>query len=174
MREFRVRAAGADDAATLHRFMRGLSVFERYDALFAVTPEYVLEQGFRREPPAFHALLAERPNGEPVGMLVWYLLPFAFRARPTLYVKELYVDESARGEGAGEALMRRAAQLAVEHGCAIVKWQVADWNDGASRFYERLGARPDREWVDYVLGEDAMRALARGEDAGASRDTDSR
>lgn len=162
MAPFTVRAATAEDAATLHRFMRGLSVVERYDALFAVTPDYVLEQGFRRQPPAFHALIAERENGEPVGMLVWYLLTFAFRARTTFYIKEVFVEESARGEGAGEALMRRAAQLAVERGCAIVKWQVADWNEGAARFYERLGARPDPEWVDYVLGEDAMRALAEG------------
>lgn len=155
-----VRAATAADATTLHRLMRGLSVYEQYDSLFAVTPEYVLEQGFRRDPPAFQALLAEREGGEAVGMLVYYVLPFAFRARPTFYIKEVYVDESARGEGAGEALMRRAARLAVECGCAIAKWQVASWNDGAVRFYERLGAKPDPVWVDYVLPEDAMRELA--------------
>jgi GNAT superfamily N-acetyltransferase len=157
---FAVRAATAADAPALHRLMRGLSVFERYDRLFAVTPEYVREMGFERRPPAFHALVAERPPAGPEGMLVWLLLPFAFRARPTFYIKELYVAEGARGAGAGEALMRRAAALALERGCAIARWQVARWNEGAARFYERLGARPDPEWVDYALDEGALRTLA--------------
>lgn len=161
MRAVSVRAATPADVPALHRLMHGLSVYEHYDALFAVTPEYVAEQGFRRDPPAFHALVAERSAGDVVGMLVYFFLPFAFRARPTLYIKELFVADEARGLGAGEALMRRAAQLAVEHGCAIVKWQVAHWNQGAVRFYTRLGARPDPEWVDYVLGENEIRALAR-------------
>ncbi len=156
-----VRDAAAADVPALHRLMQGLARYEGYDALFAVTPEYLHEQGFAREPRGFHALVAERAPGEVVGMLVWYLVPFAFRARPTFYIKELFVSEEARGAGAGEALMRRAAAMAVERGCAIARWQVAHWNEGASRFYVRLGARPDPEWVDHVLGEDALRALAR-------------
>ena len=126
-----VRAATPADVPALHRLMHGLSVYERYDGLFAVTPEYVAEQGFRRDPPGFRALVAERAPGDVVGMLVYFFLPFAFRARPTLYIKELFVTPDVRGAGVGEALMRRAAQLAVEHGCAIVKWQVARWNEGA-------------------------------------------
>jgi len=120
----------------------------------------VAARGSRRDPPGFRALVAERAPGDVVGMLVYFFLPFAFRARPTLYIKELFVTPDVRGAGVGEALMRCAAQLAVEHGCAIVKWQVARWNEGAARFYTRLGARPDPEWVDYVLGEEQIRALA--------------
>ena len=93
-------------------------------------------------------------------MLVYYLVPFTFRARPTLYVKELFVAEAGRGRGVGEALMRAAAAAAVAHDCAAIKWQVAVWNTDAQRFYERLGATAAREWVEYVLSEAAVRALA--------------
>lgn len=142
--------------------MLGLAEFEHYDTDFAVTRETLLAQGFDREPPDFYALVAEDPLASSglMGMLVYYLIPFTFRARPTLYVKELYVCDTGRGRGIGEALMRAAAKEAVAHGCASIKWQVAEWNTRARAFYERLGAAPDHVWVDYALSETALRKLA--------------
>jgi GNAT superfamily N-acetyltransferase len=95
-------------------------------------------------------------------MLFFYIVPFTFTARPTLYIKELFVADAARGGGVGERLMRAAARDAVARGCGAMRWQVARWNAEAMRFYERLGGRPDDEWVDLALSEDAIRALARG------------
>ena len=82
---------------------------------------------FKRQPPDFYALVAEVPSVLPglAGMLVYYLIPFSFRARPTLYIKELYVADAARRLGVGEALMRAAAAAALEHDCATIEWQVA-------------------------------------------------
>ena len=71
--------------------MRGLSEYEGYAAQFAVTEETLREQGFRRDPPDFQALVAVEGN-EVQGMLVYYLVPFTFRARPTFYVKELFLS----------------------------------------------------------------------------------
>jgi ribosomal protein S18 acetylase RimI-like enzyme len=158
----RIRRAVAADVAALLELMRRLAEFEHYDADFAVTAETLLAQGFEREPPDFHALVAEDPDAASglLGMLVYYYIPFTFRARPTLYIKELYVGDSARGRGIGEALMRAAAKDAVARGCASMKWQVADWNTHARAFYERLGAAPDPVWVDYGFNEVALRKLA--------------
>ena len=142
--------------------MRRLAEFEHYDTDFAVTAETLLAQGFEREPPDFHALVADSPDsaGALLGMLVYYIIPFTFRARPTLFIKELYVAESGRGQGIGEALMRAAAAEALARGCAMIKWQVAEWNTQARSFYERLGATADRVWVDNALGETALSTLA--------------
>lgn len=158
----RIRRAVAGDVSALLELMRGLAEFERYDADFAVTAETLVAQGFEREPPDFYALVAEAPDasGVLVGMLVYYLIPFTFRARPTLFIKELYVSDAGRGRGIGEALMRAAANDAIAHGCASIKWQVAEWNTRARAFYERLGAAADRVWIDYNLSEAALRKLA--------------
>jgi ribosomal protein S18 acetylase RimI-like enzyme len=157
-----VRRALARDVPSLLELMRRLAEFEHYDADFAVTAETLITQGFEREPPDFHALVAEDPNepGTLLGMLVYYLIPFTFRARPTLYIKELYVGDSARRRGVGEELMRAAAKEAVLHGCATIKWQVAHWNALARAFYEKLGGAADHGWVDYSLSETALRKLA--------------
>jgi GNAT superfamily N-acetyltransferase len=155
----RIRPAVEADVPALLPLMRALAVFERYVDVFAVTEETLREQGFRRSPPDFSCLVAEEDGGTLVGMLVFYVVPFTARAVPTLYVKELYVEPEARGRGVGERLMRAAVQEALAQGCGLVKWQVAEWNDGGRRFYERLGARPDPVWIDYALTPDAMRAL---------------
>jgi len=158
----RIRRAVPADVPALLELMRRLAEFERYDADFAVTAETLLAQGFEREPPDFQALVADDSDtaGALSGMLVYYIIPFTFRARPTLYIKELYVAESGRGQGIGEALMRAAAGEALTLGCATIKWQVADWNTAARAFYEKLGATADSVWVDYALSETAIRKLA--------------
>ena len=158
----RIRRAVAEDIPALLELMQRLAEFEHYDADFAVNAETLLAQGFKREPPDFYALVAEDPDapGVLLGMLVYYIIPFTFRARPTLFIKELYVAESGRGRGIGEALMRAAAREAVALDCASIKWQVAEWNTHARTFYERLGASADHAWVDYALSEMALRKLA--------------
>lgn len=161
----RVRRAEENDIPALLTLMRRLAQFEGYDAAFAVTESTLRLQGFTRQPPDFHALVVDSPGDASalLGMLVYYLIPFTFRTRPTLFIKELYVEESGRGLGIGEALMRAAAVAAVSHDCATIKWQVAEWNGAAQRFYERLGAVANREWVEFALSESVMRRLADGE-----------
>lgn len=154
-----VRFAVESDVPALLDLMRGLAEFEGYADKFAVTEQVLIEQGFRRSPPDFECLVAEDADGKPAAMLVFYMIPFAFRAKPTLFVKELYVDEDRRGNGYGDRLMRAAAAEAVRRGCALMKWQVAEWNTGAARFYERLGATADTEWVDYSVSGDALANL---------------
>jgi GNAT superfamily N-acetyltransferase len=38
-------------------------------------------------------------------------------------------------------LVEAAADVAREDGCFELQWQTPSWNEGAIRFYQRLGAR---------------------------------
>lgn len=66
-------------------------------------------------------------------------------------MKELYVDETARNQKVGEALMQALKNEAKAHHCKTIKWTVAPWNDGGIRFYQRLGAKENRKWLNYEL-----------------------
>lgn len=147
------------DIASVLPLMRDLAVFEEYIDSFAVTETVLLEQGFRLEPPNFFVLVAEQ-GAQIVGVLVYYFLPFSASAKPVLYIKELYVTQTARGHGAGKALMQRAALEAKNAGCCGVKWTVASWNDSAKRFYESLGAKANPVWIEYGLDSAALETLA--------------
>ncbi len=157
--EVRIRPATEADLPELLTLMKELAAFEGYLDQFAVTEATLRQQGFVQSPPDFAALVAATEH-KLEGMLVYYFIPFTFRARPTCVVKELFVSSSARGHGVGEQLMRAAASAALACGCAAMKWQVAAWNDAASRFYTRMGATADPVWVDYGLTEQAMKDLA--------------
>jgi rhodanese-related sulfurtransferase/GNAT superfamily N-acetyltransferase len=157
------RAARRADLARLLPLMRDLAAFEGYLRDFAVTEATLLEQGFARTPADFETLVVDDDSGHSDALsayLVFHLVAFTFRARPTLVVKELFVAEAARGRGYGEALLRAAAREAVARGCGAMKWQVARWNEPALRFYERLGAVADPVWVDYGVTGAALSALA--------------
>ncbi|MEW2416372.1 GNAT family N-acetyltransferase [Streptomyces sp. NPDC046866] len=85
-------------------------------------------------------LLAEGPDGAVAGYAACSA-EFAFwDARHYLHMDCLYLAEGARGHGLGAALMEGVAALARELGMEQVQWQTPDWNEGAIRFYDRIGA----------------------------------
>ncbi|MGW0391488.1 N-acetyltransferase family protein [Streptomyces sp. NPDC003042] len=96
-------------------------------------------QLFAQEPRLW-ALLAETPGGAVVGYAACSA-EFAFwDARYYLHMDCLYLTEDARGHGLGAALMDGVAALGRDLGLDHVQWQTPDWNEGAIRFYDRLGA----------------------------------
>lgn len=56
-----------------------------------------------------------------------------------LEVDQISVNESHRGRGIGEMLMKKAIELAKEHEVDYMALGVLAFNEGAIRFYERLG-----------------------------------
>ena len=71
--------------------------------------------------------------------VIVYTTPFWIKAR----LDEVVVDESARGQGVGEALVKAALVLAREKGAQIAELQSgrAPAREAAHRLYERLGFR---------------------------------
>jgi GNAT superfamily N-acetyltransferase len=150
------------DIPTLLPLMRELAEFEKYSKDFAISEEILTEQGFRHSPPDFHCLVAEEGSNL-VGFLVYYFVPFTYRAKPNLIVKELYVADRHRSRGTGRQLMKAVAKEAQQAGCGMIKWWVAKWNDRGMEFYRRLGATIDTEWYEFQLSEKAFRDLAASE-----------
>lgn len=143
-----IRKAVEADSEQLWVLMQKLAVFEKYIDSFAIVPEVVRESGFKKDPPDFHCIVAD-DNGEIAGMLVYYFIPYTAQNRPAIYMKELYVEEHYRGLKIGEQLMNALKQEARSNNCKQIKWTVAPWNEGGLRFYNRLGAKENRDWLNY-------------------------
>ena len=155
----RIRKAVEADIHNLLPLMLDLARFEKYDQAFAITEEVLREQGFRRSPPDFHCFVAEEGK-DLVGLLAYYFVPFTYRAKPNVIIKELFVAEQHRSKGIGECLMKAVAQEAAETGCGLIKWYVAKWNHRSIQFYERLGGRIDPDWHEFQMSEEVFRNLA--------------
>jgi len=157
-----IRKAVESDIPSLLPLMRELAEFEKYSNDFAITEEVLREHGFRRSPPDFRCLVAEE-GATVLGLLVYYLVPFTYRAKPNLIIKELYIADRHRSRGIGRQLMKAVAREAQELGCGVIKWWVARWNERGMEFYKRLGATIDSEWHEFQLSEKAFRDLAASE-----------
>ena len=153
-----IRKPGEEDIPGLWKLMHELAIFERYIDAFNITPDVVLEKGFLKSPPDFYSFIAEA-EGMVAGMIVYYFLPYTATNRPSMYIKELYVDEEFRGLKVGEMLMKAVAEEARRQDCYSIKWTVAPWNEGGMRFYERLGAKQTTEWINYELSEEDFSRL---------------
>ena len=69
----------------------------------------------------------------------------------TLYIDDLCIDESERGGGIGKALYEHVKAYAKELGCYNLTLNVWECNEGAKRFYERMGLVPRNTLMETVL-----------------------
>ncbi len=70
--------------------------------------------------------------------LALFRIPTGIRA----WIEDVVVDEAARGRGVGEALNRRALELAKEHGARNVDLTSRPSREAANRLYQRMGFKP--------------------------------
>lgn len=69
----------------------------------------------------------------------------------TLYIDDLCVDEAARGQHAGTALFEEVMRFAKEKGCYHITLNVWSGNEPAQRFYEAMGMKPMKTYMEYIL-----------------------
>jgi GNAT superfamily N-acetyltransferase len=157
-----IRRALASDVPALLRMIRALAEYEKEPDAVIATESDLFRDGFGEVPPRFHALMAV-DGEEAVGFAIYVFAYSTWVGRSTLYLEDLFVDPSHRGQHIGLALMRELARVAVERKCGRFVWQVLDWNEPALKFYESLGAGVLREWVNVRLSGEALRRLAEGD-----------
>jgi len=153
------RRATRRDVPTILRLIRGLAEYERLGPQMEATAERIRRHGFGR-PRYFETLICRRGR-TPIGFALYYFTYSTFLGRPTLYLEDLFVLAEARGNGAGRALLRALAKVAVRRGCGRMEWTVLDWNTPSIRFYRKLGAKLRREWILTRLTGAPLRRLAR-------------
>ena len=163
---WRVRWAVAADVPTVLRFVRELAEYEKLLHEVVMT-EAQLHADF--ESGHWEALLCEPVGGgEPAGFSLYFHSYSTFEGL-SLYLEDLYVAPSARGSGAGLALLQATAAVAASRDCARLQWQALDWNKKAVDFYtsDAVGARQrigedGTKWLNFIMEKKAIAALAGG------------
>jgi len=146
------------DAPVVLQMIVELAEYEKLAHLVIATEEQVRASLFGKDPAA--EVLLAKVGPDCVGFAVFFRSYSTFLATPGLYLEDLYVKPSLRGQGVGFALLRRVAQIAAERGCGRVEWGVLDWNEPSIQFYKKLGAVAMDEWTKYRLDGEALQKLA--------------
>jgi GNAT superfamily N-acetyltransferase len=155
-----IRPATADDAELILRFITELAIYEKAEHEVKTDAAGIRDSLFADGSTA-HGLICEH-NGQPIGYAVYFFNYSTWLGKHGLYLEDLYVSPEARGLGAGKALLRHLAQLAVARDCGRFEWSVQDWNTPAIDFYQSFGARPQSEWTTYRLTGQALLDFAAG------------
>lgn len=159
MTTLQIRPATPADTDLILQFVRELAIYEKAESEVLSTQEHVQRTLFCPSPKVFGLICLD--GDTPVGFAVYFFNYSTWQGRHGLYLEDLYVSPKHRGLGAGKALLRHLAQIAVAHDCGRFEWSVLDWNTPAIEFYDSLGARPQSEWIRYRLTGEGLLDLAR-------------
>ena len=69
----------------------------------------------------------------------------------SLYIDDLCVDENCRGKHIGTKLFAFVKDYAKDIGCYNVTLNVWSCNEGAMKFYESLGMKPQKVGMEAIL-----------------------
>jgi GNAT superfamily N-acetyltransferase len=152
-----IRPATVRDVALLRTMIRELAEFERELDRVTIREENLARDGFG-EDPKFHALIAEW-SGQAAGYALFFHCYSTWIGRG-LFLEDLFVRETFRGRGIGNALLAAVARTAVEERCFGIRWEVLNWNEKAIKMYRALGAEFLDPWRSVLLTGDALNQLA--------------
>jgi GNAT superfamily N-acetyltransferase len=161
-----IRNATEADVPQILEFIRALAAYERAPDAVKATEADLLRDGFGSS-PYFQCLIAEA-DGRPTGFAFYFFDYSTWIGRPGIYVEDIFVYPEFRGLGIGKALLQRVAAVAVEKGCARLKWEVLDWNTPAIDFYRAMGSEFMDAWRTVRVTGEALARLARGAEGGTS------
>ena len=153
-----IRPATRDDVPQIRNLILELAEYEKQPEAPIITENDLLRHGFGPE-PYFRCLIAEW-QGNVAGFALYFFQYSTWEGRPALYLEDLFVRETYRKLGIGKGLLQRLAEIAIEQGCTRFQWECLDWNKPSLDFYESIGAKVLREWLNLRMTTEAIQALA--------------
>ncbi|CAK7207089.1 Peroxygenase 1 [Sporothrix eucalyptigena] len=102
------------------------------------------------------------PEGVPAGIALYFYNYSTWRARPGIYLEDLFVSPTQRKKGYGRKLLEALAKEVVAMGGGRLEWSVLKWNEPSIKFYESIGATMMNEWVGMRVDGEELVKLAGG------------
>jgi len=154
-----IRPAIISDTPAILKMIKGLAEYEKaLDEVVATEDD--LERTFFCENPQVYALVAVSEENV-VGIAVWHLNYSTWLGKHGIYLEDLYVEPTERGNGHGLAMLKELATICVDRGYERLQWWVLDWNEPSIDFYKSLGAVAMDEWTVFRLSGQALRNLSQ-------------
>ncbi len=154
-----IREATVDDLPAIVAMIKELATYEKA-ADQARATEADLGAALLCPHPKVFCLVAEADDGRTTAFALYFYNFSTWEGVHGLYLEDLYVRPSHRGQGIGGRLLRRLAQIASENGCARMEWMVLNWNAPAIAVYDRIGGLPLNGWTTYRLTGEALARFA--------------
>jgi len=148
---FKLRIACRADVPALLSLIKELAEFEKAPDAVETDQATLERDGFPESgQPLFYVIVLEDSAGLVVGFALSYISYSTWTGR-NVYLEDLYITPSARRGGLGTMMVDVLVLAAAAGGCSRLSWQALDWNEGAIRCYEKLGAHNEGQWLNFKL-----------------------
>jgi GNAT superfamily N-acetyltransferase len=130
---------------------------------FAPSPATLTGRPPSNSPGYAKTLLLSTPENSVAAMALYFTNYSTWRAKPGIYLEDLFVRPQYRRRGYATMLLRRLAQEALRLepvGGGRLEWSCLRWNENALKFYRGLGAKEMGEWVGLRVDGESLAALA--------------
>lgn len=96
-------------------------------------------------------------------MALYFYNYSTWRARPGIFLEDLYVKQSERKKGYGKRLLVELAKEVEAMQGGRLEWNVLKWNEPSIKFYESeaIGAQMMSEWVGMRVDGEGLPKLAK-------------
>jgi len=153
-----IRFAKAEDIPGIIKLLQqvGRVHHERRPDLFRANAQkygssQILSMLGKSENPIFVAVEHEVVLGYGFCMLERFDRHPVMNDRMTLYIDDLCVLEDCRGKHVGSAIYNEIVRYAKYIGCYNVTLNVWSCNEGAMKFYEKMGLKPQKIGMEAIL-----------------------
>lgn len=149
-----VRKGEKQDIEPVFKLVEELAEHHQQDpGYISNTPQQMMDDAFGTK--RYFDFMVAVHDGRIVGATIYYFIYSTWKGK-SLYLEDLIITRDYRGLGIGKLFMEALAKEAVELGAQKLKWQVADDNHGAIRFYERTDAGLDGNWINCELDREQL------------------
>lgn len=101
--------------------------------------------------------------GAVAGMALFFNNYSTWRAKPGVYLEDLFVRPQYRKRGYGKLLLQELAREVIRINGARLEWCCLRWNEPSLQFYRSIGAKEMQDWVSLRVDGNALTRLAEGD-----------
>lgn len=148
-----IRKGEKKDIAHALELVKELAVYEKAPNEVTVTISEMEENGFGKN-SIFEFFVAESEN-KIIGIALYYYKYSTWKGK-CIFLEDIIVTEQYRKNGIGKKLFDEVVKVAKEQKVKRLEWQVLEWNEPAIKFYKKLNAHFDNEWINCKLTEEQI------------------
>jgi GNAT superfamily N-acetyltransferase len=151
-----IRKGNPEDVPAVFTLIKELALYEKAPEQVTLTIDELMEDGFGLNP--IYGLFVAELESTIVGIALYYEKYSTWQGR-CIYLEDIIVTESQRGNGLGHRLFQAVIDMANQRNSARMEWQVLDWNEPAINFYRKYNANLDGEWLNGKLTREQIQAF---------------
>lgn len=149
-----IRDGKESDMPQVYALIKELAEYERLPHEVEISLEQLTKDGFGDKP--LYGLIVAEAGNRILGICLYYFRYSSWKGK-RLYLEDIVVTESQRGNGIGKKLFDHTILKAKELGCNGMNWLVLDWNKPAINFYDKYSPDYDPTWMSASLSGKQVR-----------------